>query len=274
MIKQFKLFFYILGLSVFLTGCQSTDDEIMKDRPAEELYKIAETELEDKNYQKAAKFFDEVDRQHPYSKWAGKSQIMAAYSHYLHQKYAQAIAQLETFIQLHPGHKDVDYAYYMLGLCYYEQINYVRRDQLIAKFALEAFQEVVRRFSNSKYGKDAKYKIDLVKDHLAGKDMSIGRYYLKRGGYGSALIRFRNVVQSYPTTPHVQEAMHRLVETYLLLGLKEDAQAVASVLGHNYPESIWYKESYYLLTKEDLRPDYSKVTASWLNNLLGKRLEG
>jgi outer membrane protein assembly factor BamD len=272
MFIQYLLFSsLVMGL---VTACSNSDDELLEDRPVEQLYTQAMQELKAESYEKAAKVFDEVDRQHPYSKWATKAQLMAAFSHYQNQKYAKAIANLQTFIQLHPGHEDAAYGYYLLALCHYEQIYTVKRDQEMAELALSALEEVLRRFPETKYAKDAALKLDLTRDHLAGKEMSVGRYYLKRGAYLSAINRFRQVVEKYQTTTHTPEALHRLTESYLSLGLKEEAQASAAVLGHNFPGSSWYADSFFLLKGVDLRPDEEKVKASWLNRLLGKRLEG
>ncbi len=274
--KVMKNFLHYLVIIVgfgFLIGC-SQDDNLMDDRPAEELYSMAMKEMKAESYQDAAKIFDEVDRQHPYSKWATKAQLMTGYAFYQIQKYERAVAAFETFIQLHPGNEDVAYAYYMRGLCYYEQIFSVRRDQKMTGYAFDALREVIERFPKSSYAKDARYKLDLVNDHLAGKEMSIGRYYLKRGAYLAAINRFRKVVENYQTTPHVSEALHRLVETYVALGIPGEAQAAAAVLGHNFPGSEWYADSFYLLKGVDLRPEESKVQASWMNRVLGKRLEG
>lgn len=268
----------LMALPIFaallLSGCSSVDDSLLSDQPVDDLYSMALKYLEDEKFEDASKVFDEVDRQHPYSKWATKAQLMSAFSFYQAQKYHKAIAGLETFIQLHPGHSDAAYAHYVLALCYYEQIFSVRRDQDMARQALEAFEILLRRFPESKYAKDAKYKMDLTVDHLAGKEMSIGRYYLKRGSYIAAINRFRKVVDGYDTTSHAPEALHRLTECYISLNMKEEAKASAAVLGHNFPESPWYADSYYVLEGKDLRPEDSKVQASLLNRMLGKRLEG
>ncbi len=273
MIRKFSLTLSMLVAVVLLAGC-ANEDGLLDDRPAEELYTMAMARMDDQSYEKAAKIFDEVDRQHPYSKWATKAQLMMGYCYYQIQKYDRAVAAFETFIQLHPGHDDVSYALYMRGVCYYEQIFNIRRDQKMATYAYDALVEVAQRFPNSSYGKDARYKIDLVRDHMAGKEMSIGRYYLKRGAYLSSINRFRAVVEHYDTTAQTPEALHRLVEGYISLGLMDEAQAAAAVLGHNYPGSHWYADSFYLLKDVDLRPEESKVRASWMNRMLGKRLEG
>lgn len=271
----FAKYLMLSGLVLSLvTSCSNSDDDLLEDRPAEELYLQAMGELKNESYEQAAKVFDEVDRQHPYSKWATKAQLMAAFAHYQNQKYDKAVASLQTFMQLHPGHEDAAYAYYLFALCHYEQIYTVKRDQQMAELALSGLEDVIRRFPGTKYAKDAQLKVDLTRDHLAGKDMSVGRYYLKRGAYLSAINRFRSVVEKYQTTTHTPEALHRLTESYLSLGLADEAQAAASVLGTNFPGSPWYADSYFLLKGVDLRPDETKVKASWLNRLLGKHLEG
>jgi outer membrane protein assembly factor BamD len=231
-----------------LGGCASDDlKDNYKERPVEELYNDAMDLLKDEEYDKAAKAFDEVERQHPYSVWATKAQLMAAYSHYTHNKYDDAIAALDRFIQLHPGHKDVAYAYYLKALCYYEQIADVTRDQKMTANALKALQEVVDRFPASKYARDAKLKVDLARDHLAGKEMTIGRWYENQQQYLAAINRYRVVLDNYQTTTHVPEALHRLIECYETLGLTEEARNTAAVLGYNYPGDVWYSDSYRLV---------------------------
>ena len=260
--------------SGFLSGCENVDDKLLEDRPVTDLYNLGMTTLNNRKYEEAAKIFEEVDRQHPYSKWATKGQLMSAYAFYQAQKYEKAIAGIETFIQLHPGHEDAPYAHYMLALCYYEQIYNVKRDQQMAVHSLDVLNELIRRYPNSKYAKDARLKRDLTRDHLAGREMSIGRFYLKRSAYLAAINRFRKVIEKYQSTTHTPEALHRLAEAYVAIGLKDEAQAAVAVLGHNYPGSEWYTDSYYLLEGVDLRPDYSKAQASWLNSILGKQLAG
>ena len=212
---------------------------------------------------KAAQSFDEVERQHPYSTWATEAQLMAAYSYYQANQYEDAIATAQRFIDLHPGNPNVAYAYYLVGLCHYERISDVGRDQEMTRKSLEAFQEVVRRFPDSAYARDARLKIDLARDHLAGKEMEIGRYYLTRGLYIAAINRFRTVIERYQTTTHVPEALHRLVEAYLSLGIEREAQTAAAVLGYNYPGSDWYEDSYALLTGRNLQPVEDK--GSWIS---------
>jgi len=257
-----------LLLSTALTACSSTKDELAYvERPAEQIYEEADTAMRDERFKTAARLFDEVERQHPYSEWAGKAQIMAAYAHYQDLKYDDAILALDRYIQLHPGSKDVAYAYYMRALSYYEQITDVRRDQRMTRRALDALAEVVRRFPESQYARDAKIKIDLTNDHLAGKEMEVGRFYLKQGQHTAAIGRFRTVIENYQTTSHVPEALHRLVESYLALGITDEAKTAAAVLGHNFPGSEWYTDSYALLVDANVRPEQNKK--SWISKAWG-----
>lgn len=264
----------VLGSLLFLASCADKDDSVLEDQPAETLYSSGMKLLKEGSYGDAALAFDEVDRQHPYSKWAAKAQLMTGFAYYQDQKYIKAIAAFETFLQLHPGHPDAAYAHYMLGLAYYEQIFKVDRDQAMTDSAQTAFQDLLKKYPDSKYAKDAKYKLELVRDHLAGKEMTNGRFYLSRDAYLAAIIRFKYVIENFQTTSHVPEALHRLVECYVALGLNDEAQAAAAVLGHNYPGSPWYADSYYLLKGVDLRPDEAKDERGWINRALGKRLKG
>jgi len=233
--------------------------------PVEALYNSAMNAMQAGNRVEAARLFDEVERQHPYSTWAAKAQIMAAYAHYQDNRYDEAINALDRFIQLHPGNKDIAYAHYLRAISYYEQISDVGRDQLATQQSLTALEEVVRRFPGSRYSRDAALKIDLARDHLAGKHMEIGRYYLAQGEYLAAINRFQLVIRDYQTTTHVPEALHRLVESYLALGVTDEAQSTAAVLGHNYPGSNWYADSYVLLTGIDLRPEQTQD--SWISRV-------
>ncbi len=240
---------------ILLTACSggkdkpSTSPEIAS-TGVNELYEKATQAMDAAEYEDATRFYEEVERQHPYSEWSSRSQIMGAYASYLDQRYTDAIVSLDRYIQLHPSAHDVDYAHYLKALCYYEQITDVRRDQDMTVQAYRSLDSLVRRFPDSKYSRDAKLKLDLTRDHLAGKEMEVGRYYLNRGHVNSAINRFRSVVAHYQTTTHVAEALHRLVESYITLGLKREALQVAAVLGHNYPGSKWYERSYNLLDDE------------------------
>ncbi len=239
-----------LAAALFLGACGS-DDVPYVERPVEDLYNGAMDQLQAQNFQESARLFDEVERQHPYSVWASKAQLMAAFSYYQDNAYDDAINALDRFIQLHPGNRDVAYAFYLKALSYYEQISDVERDQKMTRLALESLDEVVRRFPESSYARDASLKIDLARDHLAGKNMSVGRFYQGRGEYLAAINRFRAVVEKFQTTTHVPEALHRLVECYLALGIIDEAKANAAVLGYNYPGSEWYADSYELLADID-----------------------
>ena len=231
----------------------SSDKEQYVERDVDVIYNNAVDALERGDHEIAAKQFDEVERQHPYSVWAIKAQLMAGYAYYEADEYDEAIIALDRFIQLHPGNRDVVYAYYLKALCYYEQISDVVRDQSNTEQALQALLEVVRRFPNSKYARDARLKLDLTHDHLAGKEMEVGRYYLRRDHHLAAINRFRRVVDRYQTTTHVPEALHRLVEAYTALGITDEARKAAAVLGYNYPGSEWYADSYTLATGVDPR---------------------
>lgn len=233
-----------------LAACAGNDEPAYVERPPEELYLDAHDAIERGRYNAAADLFDEVERQHPYSQWATRAQLMAAYAHFQELQYDDAVIALDRFIQLHPGHQDIDYAYYLTALCYYERISDVKRDQEMTLLALDSLDEVIRRFPDSEFARDAQLKRDLTLDQLAGKEMSIGRWYLTRGHYNAAINRFRSVVENYQTTTHVPEALHRLTESYLALGLAEEAKQNAAVLGHNYPGSDWYEDSYALLAED------------------------
>ncbi|MBT3534355.1 MAG: outer membrane protein assembly factor BamD [Rhodospirillaceae bacterium] len=248
-----------------LTACAS-DEEEYQERPVEVIYNKAMDRLLDGDAELAAIDFDEVERQHPYSVWARKSQLMAAYSQYLVNNYDDAIFTAQRFLQLHPGNRDAPYAYYLIAISYYEQIADIGREQKITELALDALREVVDRYPSSEYARDARLKIDLARDHLAGKEMEIGRYYLDRDHFGAAINRFRHVVTNYQTTSHVPEALHRLTEAYLSLGILEEAKNTAAVLGHNYPGSEWYLDSYALLTGDDQRID-STADEPWYSQM-------
>jgi outer membrane protein assembly factor BamD len=239
--------FAMIAASAVLAGCSGSKQDEYVERPVEELYNQAQDLLEAGDDKSAGQAFEEVERQHPYSQWATRAQLMSAYAYYEANSYDEAVAAAQRFIELHPGHQDVPYAYYLIGISYYEQISDVGRDQKMTEQALAAFDELRRRFPDSEYAKDAELKADLARDHLAGKEMSIGRYYLRRGQYLAAINRFRNVVERYQTTTHVPEALHRLTEAYLALGLDQEAQKNAAVLGYNFPSSPWYQDSYALL---------------------------
>ena len=218
-------------------------------RDVNTLYRAAQDRLDRKQYKVAAALFDEVERQHPYSPWARRAQLMSAFSYYMDREYTPAIEAAQRFLSIHPGNKDAPYAYYLIGLSYYEQISDVTRDQKITEQAKNALGEVIRRYPDSRYAADARLKVDLVQDHLAGKEMEIGRFYERSSNWLAASIRFREVTEKFQTTSHTPEALYRLTECYLALGIPEEAKKAAAVLGANYPGSKWYDRAYDLMRK-------------------------
>lgn len=257
----------VLTLAVCLLAACSGDKDKDKfvEKPVDELYNNAVKEMEEADYKQSAKTFEEVERQYPYSQWATKAQLMAAYAQYQGQDFDSAVATLDRFIQLHPGNPEIAYAYYLRALSYYERIADVARDQSFTREAEKALQDVVTRFPGTPYARDAVLKQSLVQDQLAGAEMEVGRYYLKQRIFSAALTRFQNVVEKYQTTSHAPEALHRMVECYAALGIKPEAQAAAAVLGHNFPGSRWYEASYALLGGENLAPAANK--GSWIGRV-------
>jgi outer membrane protein assembly factor BamD len=264
-VKKFRLAFAALALGA-LAACAS-DKETYVEKPVEELYNKAMDDMLSGQYRLAAQGFEEVERQHPYSVWATKAQLMAAYSLYEGNKFDESVQAADRFIQLHPGNKDVAYAYYIKALNHYVQIVDVGRDQRTTDRAMKALEEVVRRFPDSQYGRDARLKLDLTRDHLAGKEMDIGRWYLRQDQHLAAINRFKRVVDNYQTTSHTPEALHRLIECYLALGVTEEARKTAAVLGYNYPGSEWYRDSYALLTTGSTVAEDGKK--GWFGRVVG-----
>ncbi|MEM0985303.1 MAG: outer membrane protein assembly factor BamD [Pseudomonadota bacterium] len=235
-------------------GCQNNrgpDRIAYVERPVEMLYNAASAELDSRAYEQAIQLFNEVERQHPYSEWARRSTLMTAYAHYRARQYDDAIGVAQRFIALHPGTDGAGYAYYIVAVSNFEQIIDVGRDQGTTVAARAALEDVVRRFPETDYARDARVKLDMVSDQLAGKEMEIGRWYLRKNQHLSAVNRFRTVVETYETTTHVPEALHRLVEVYMSMGLRGEAVAAAAVLGHNYPDTRWYRMSYNLVGGEN-----------------------
>ena len=256
----------IFAVVFLLASCKSNKDDAYQERSAEDLYERAENLLNKGENKKSATAFEEVIRQHPYSKWATSAQIMAAYGYYKGQAFEDALANIDTFLQMHPGSSYVAYAYFLKGLCYYVQVSDVERDQSLTHKSLEAFSELLKRFPKSPYAKDAKYKVDLLRNYLAGHQMQVGRYYQSQKLYLAALNRFQEVVKKYEGTTHVEEALYRLVETNLILGTTHEAQITARVLGHNYPNGHWYKDAYGLLQERNLLSDMDqavKISKRW-----------
>lgn len=241
------------AMTMLVAGCSSgptgNEDVAYVARDVESLYTEAKRRLDRGNTVLAAALFDEVERQHPYSPWARRAQLMSSFSYYVAQDYNKSIQSAQRFLSIHPGNKDAPYAYYLIALSYYEQISDVHRDQKITEQARTALREVNRRFPQSEYAADARLKLDLVADHLAGKEMEIGRYYQRSGRWLAAQLRFQNVVEEYDTTSHAPEALYRLTESSLALGVRPEAVKYAAVLGANYPGSKWYERAFELVEK-------------------------
>src|SRR5262245_27118221 len=259
----------VLAVLFPLAGCDTLDSifgakqEEFVERPPEDLYNIGLGYMQDQEYNKAAKAFDEVDRQHPYSPWATQAQLMSAYAYYLQDKYDDALISLGRFIDLHPGNKSAAYAYYLKAICYYEQIVDVGREQKNTQQAYDALNDAVTRSPDPDYPRDAALNLARARTHLTDKERDVGRFYLERKQSLAAINRFRRVIENYQTTTHVPEALERLTECYLALGIKDEAQNAAAVLGYNYPGTDWYQDSYNLLTDANLQP--MRKEGSWLS---------
>ena len=234
------------------SGCarnKSSADTAYIARDVNSLYALAKDRMDKGRYEEAAKAFDEVERQHPYSVWARRAQLMSGFSYYMARKYPEAVSSAQRFLTIHPGNKDAPYAHYLIAMSHYQQIEDVTRDQASTANAANAFGELMRRYPDSRYASDARLKLDLINDHLAGKEMEVGRFYQRSGKWLAATLRFRKVVEQYQTTNHTPEALERLVECYLALGIPQEAQKAAAVLGRNYPGSEWYHRAYKLVSR-------------------------
>lgn len=235
--------------------------------PIAKLYNDGVKDVRNEEFRSAVKKFSEVERQHPYSKWATKSILMQSYAQYRRSAHPESIAAAKRFIQLHPGHQDAAYAQYLIALNHYEQINDVRRDPTAARKTLAELEEVARRYPNTSYAQDAAGKASLARDILAGKEMEVGRYYQRKNSYLAAINRYKTVVKKYQTSTHTPEALYRLTENYMQLGIRSEAQTAAAVLGHNYPNSKWYKDAFGLLQDGGLSPVAD--SGSWLSGIFG-----
>lgn len=262
----------LLMAPLFVSACSSDDDidlasYVESTDPADVLYNQGLANLNAGRINEASKKFEAVDRQHPYSEYARKSLVMSAFTNYRQGKYEEAITAGQRYVQLYPSTEDAAYAQYLIGLSYFRQIRDVTQDQRESRRAIEAMEAVVQRWPDSEYVEDANTKIRFARDQLAGKEMQVGRYYLERREYLASIKRFRYVVENYSNTRHIEEALARLVEAYFAMGLASEAQAAAAVLGHNYPESQWYKDSYALLQSGGLEPRDN--SGSWLSRIGG-----
>ena len=245
--------------SIALAGCakKKNPDLAIEERPVELIYDTGASQLDARHWGDAVDYFHEVERQFPYSEWARRAVLMTAYAHYEGNDYEQAIGDADRFLSLYPGNASAVYAYYLKAICYFEQITDVGRDQATTEQALSGLREVVRRYPTSPYAVDSRLKIDMVNDQLAGKEMSIGRWYLRQSQTLSAIGRFKTVIDRYQTTSHAPEALYRLVEAYLTVGLIDEAKKNAAVLGYNYPGDAWYSDAYALMNGKGLRPAIS-----------------
>jgi len=260
----------VLAIALPIAGCSLFEDkkeELAPDEPADKLYNEGLTGLNTGDYAAAKKKFAEVDRQHPYTDWGRKSVLMTTYVSYRDGKYQDAITNGNRYVQLHPTSPDAAYAQYLVGMSYYNQVPDVSRDQERTTRAIAAFDELVRRWPQSEYAEPAKRRASVARDQLAGKEMQVGRFYLARKDYTGAINRFRVVVSQYQQTRHIEEALHRLVEAYLSLGIVGEAQTAAAILGHNYPDSDWYKQSFALLNGSGVQPQQNQD--SWISRAFG-----
>jgi outer membrane protein assembly factor BamD len=258
-----------------LGGCSTIGEwwggkeDSFRDDPADKLYNEGLFLLNNKrDYKTAAKKFEEVDRQHPYSDWARKALVMSAFAYYENREYDDAVNAAKRYVTLHPGTPDAAYAQYLIASSFFDQIPDVTRDQARTEKAMQALEEVVRKFPTTEYAAAAKRKLEIARDQLAGKEMMIGRYYLDKKDFTGAINRFKVVVTTYQTTRHVEEALMRLAECYMALGIVDEAQTAAAVLGHNFPDSRWYKDAYGMVKSGGLEPRENE--GSWISRAFKK----
>lgn len=268
-IRRACVAFAAIGAPFLLSACMSNEADldlatyVEQTEPADVLYNQGLANLEAGRLTEASRKFDAVDRQHPYSEYARKSMVMGAFANYRQGKYEESIASAKRYVTLYPSSPDAAYAQYIVGLCYFRQIRDVTQDQKESRRTIEAMEELIQRWPESEYVDDGKDKIRFARDQLAGKEMQTGRYYLERREYIAAIKRFRYVVENYSNTRHVEEALSRLTEAYYAMGLTSEAQTAAAVLGQNYPDSQWYKDSYKLLQSGGLEP--RENAGSWIS---------
>ena len=268
-IKWGKILLPLIAFSFFLTGCNDlTDKETPKELTAKEIYLQAEVKLKDSLHAEASELYAKVERLYPYSEWAKKSLLMSSVANHKGGFYEESRLDAERYLDFYPADTNAAYAQYLIALSYYDQIDNVSRDQSVTFSALQAFRTVIERYPNSEYTSPSLLKFDLSLDHLAGAEMEVGRYYLKRGHFGAAISRFRVVVEEFETTSHTPEALHRLVESYLSLGLIANAQTTGAILGHNFQASDWYKDTYVLLTGRGISTEaVNENSSNWLTKI-------
>ncbi len=269
----------IVAVALAVAGCsgkgKEKSDVSLEGKSPEAIFNSGEALLSKRKASKAATRFSEVERLYPYSDWAKRSVIMSAFAHHEAEEYEESRAAAQRYLDFYPADDDAPYAQYLIALSFYDQIDDVSRDQGVTFQALQALRTTVERYPDSEYASSALLKFDLALDHLAGKEMEIGRYYLKRGHYTAAINRFRIVVEDFQTTTHTPEALHRLVESYLSLGIEADAQTAGAILGYNFQGSDWYKDSHVLLTGQGISTDAeNKKSSRWLRRIWRQAIKG
>ena len=276
LLKSHVLFLIFALISLLFSSCSDSQNNIgigvSEDRAAEEIFNSGERELIRRRYNDAAEKFKEVERLYPYSDWAKRALIMQVYSFHKDKEYENVVSAANRFIEFHPKDKDIPYAYYLIGLSYYDQVLAIGRDQKLTQEALKIFELIIKEYPDSEYASSSKIKFDFLKNQLASKEMEVGRYYLKRSHYVSAINRFRGIIEDFSTTSQVPEALHRLVEAYLSLGLTDEAQTAGAILGYNYKSNEWYERSFELLRSKGLKP--KSLGNSWLSQIYRQVVKG
>ena len=276
LLKNHVLFLIFALISLLFSSCSDSQNNIgigvSEDKAAEEIFNSGERELIRRRYNDAAEKFKEVERLYPYSDWAKRALIMQVYSFHKDKEYENVVSAANRFIEFHPKDKDIPYAYYLIGLSYYDQVLAIGRDQKLTQEALKIFKLIIKEYPDSEYASSSQIKFDFLKNQLASKEMEVGRYYLKRSHYVSAINRFRGIIEDFSTTSQVPEALHRLVEAYLSLGLTEEAQTAGAILGYNYKSNEWYERSFELLRSKGLKP--KSLGNSWLSKIYRQVVKG
>ena len=276
LLKNHVLFLIFALISLLFSSCSDSQNSIgigvSEDKAAEEIFNSGERELLRRRYDDAAEKFKEVERLYPYSDWAKRALIMQVYSFHKDKEYENVVSAANRFIEFHPKDKDIPYAYYLIGLSYYDQVLAIGRDQKLTQEALKIFKLIIKEYPDSEYASSSQIKFDFLKNQLASKEMEVGRYYLKRSHYVSAINRFRGIIEDFSTTSQVPEALHRLVEAYLSLGLTDEAQTAGAILGYNYKSNEWYERSFELLRSKGLKPKSSGN--SWLSQIYRQVVKG
>ena len=276
LLKNHVLFLIFALISLLFSSCSDSKNNIgigvSEDKAAEEIFNSGERDLIRRRYNDAAEKFKEVERLYPYSDWAKRALIMQVYSFHKDKEYENVVSAANRFIEFHPKDKDIPYAYYLIGLSYYDQVLAIGRDQKLTQEALKIFKLIIKEYPDSEYASSSQIKFDFLKNQLASKEMEVGRYYLKRSHYVSAINRFRGIIEDFSTTSQVPEALHRLVEAYLSLGLTDEAQTAGAILGYNYKSNEWYERSFELLRSKGLKP--KSLGNSWLSQIYRQVVKG